>query len=89
MKSYYQEMKDIYARLKEIETIINPTGQLFTTINDHPLCKERDILIKKYWELKRYGNSFTNRTNPIVVSMYITGATALQKQINYSVAYNS
>lgn len=88
MKSYFDEMQDIYSRLEEIENIINPSRNPFFTETRHPLCKERDELCKKYWELWRYDGSFTMRKNPIIVSMYITGATSLQVRINYSVAYN-
>lgn len=88
MKSYYEEMQAIYSRLEEIENIINPSRNLFFTENRHPLSMERDELCKKYWELRRYDNSFTQRKNPIIVSMYITGATSLQARINYSAAYN-
>lgn len=94
MKSYYDEMQDIYSRLEEIESIINPSRNPFFTNNIHPLSRERDELCKKYWELWRYDNSFMQRKNPIIVSMYITGGfnelnpTPMQIRINYSVAYN-
>lgn len=88
MKSYFDEMKDIYSRLEEIENIINPGRNPFVTANTHHLCKERDDLCRRFWELRRYDNGFTQRKNPIIVSMYITGATSLQARINCSVAYN-
>lgn len=94
MKCYYDEMQDIFSRLKGIENIINPSRNPFITDNTHPLSKERDELCNKYWELWRYDNNFTKRRNPIILSMYITGGlsefepTKIQKIINYSVAYN-
>ena len=88
MKSYFDEMQDICSRLEEIENIINPSRNPFITDNTHPLSKERDELCRRFWELRRYDNSFTQRKNPIIVSMYITGATRLQARINCSVAYN-
>lgn len=88
MQSYFDEMQDICSRLEEIENIINPSKSSFTTDSTHPLSKERDELCRRFWELRRYDNSFTQRKNPIIVSMYITGATSLQTRINCSVAYN-
>ena len=88
MQNYFDEMQDIHSRLEEIENIINPDRNPFITVNTHPLCKERDELCRKFWELRRYDNSFTQRKNPIIVSMYITGATSLKARINCSVAYN-
>ena len=88
MKSYFEEMQDIYSRLDELENMINPSRNPFVTDDTHPLSRERDELCKKYWELWRYDNSFTQRKNPIIVSMYVTGATSLQARINCSVAYN-
>lgn len=94
MKSYYEEMQDIYSRLEEIENVINPGRNKFITVNTHPLCKERDELCKRFWELKEYDNSFSKRKNPIIVSMYLTGGfkefkpTEMQIRINYSVAFN-
>ena len=88
MKSYFDEMQDVCSRLEEIENIINPGRNPFITVNTHPLCKEKDELCRRFWELRRYDNSFTQRKNPIIVSMYITGATSLQARINCSVAYN-
>lgn len=88
MKSYFDEMQDICSRLEEIENIINPGRNPFATVNTHPLSLEREELCRRFWELRRYDNSFTQRKNPIIVSMYITGATSLQARINYSVAYN-
>lgn len=88
MQSYFDEMQDICSRLEEIENIVNPDRNPFITVNTHPLCKERDELCRRFWELQRYDNSFTQRKNPIIVSMYITGATSLQTRINCSVAYN-
>ena len=37
MKSYYEEMQNIYSRLEELENMINPSRNPFVTDDTHPL----------------------------------------------------
>lgn len=89
MKCYFDEMNEIFQRLKAIESVINPEKILNHTDNTHPLSKERDELTKRFWELRQYDNGFLQRKNPIIVSMHITGCTPMQTKVNYAVAYNT
>jgi hypothetical protein len=89
MLSPQEEKKQIYNRLGEIEKVLNPTNDKFLFRNDnHPLCEERDKLVEIFYQYKAYENWFEQRHPDILVSMYITGATALQNRINKSVVYN-
>ena len=88
MLSPQKEKERIFTRLQEIEHAINPADDPFLFRLDHPLCLERDSLIKRFYEYRSYENWFHSRHPSILVSMYLTGATTLQVRINTAVAFN-
>lgn len=89
MLSPKDEMQRILDRLREIETVINPTNAPFYFPLEHELCAERDQLITAYYELRRYGDWFFKRHPSILIGMHLTGATSLQARINHAVAWNT
>ena len=59
MLSPYAEKKSIRKRIEQVAKIINPTNDKFSPDEpDHPLCEERDKLIKTYWEYMAYERWF-------------------------------
>ena len=88
MLSPQEEKNAIYKRLGELEKIINPNNDHFMFDHTHPMCGERDRLIRIFWEYMEYERWFGNRHPGIIVGMYIGGATATQNRINNAVAVN-